>query len=64
MTPSRPPHTPACDPREAFAASLERLRARGLDVEALVARAQANLKHWREHPAPWDATVAIDEETP
>lgn len=62
MSIARPPHMPAIDAREAFAASIERLRARGFDVDTLVARARANLKHWREHPAPWDATVAIDDE--
>jgi hypothetical protein len=38
-------------------ASKTRLAGRGLDAEAIVGRATANLQQWRAHPAEWDAVA-------
>jgi hypothetical protein len=36
--------------RAALAASLERLRARGIDPDEAFRQASANLRHWRNNP--------------
>ena len=45
------------------AASLARLAARGLDAVGLAERAAENLRHWREHPAPWEPDAAAADPT-
>ena len=53
MTPYSPAKRAAC---------IERLRARGvIDPEAVVARANARLREWRDNPAPWpDVLMDVD----
>lgn len=52
------PPSPDLSDREAlrarFRACIDRLNARGLDGEAIARKASENLRHWAEHPAPWD----------
>ena len=52
--------------REHFDRAMEHLRGRGEDVDALLARAGANLTHWkgREAPFPTEALIESERELP
>jgi hypothetical protein len=59
--PHAPPRTARLDPKAAFAASMQRLRERGINADVVVARARENLSRWKATPARWDNETDIGE---
>jgi hypothetical protein len=41
--------------------ALELLRAKGLDVDAMLKRAAANLTYWHDHPATEPGLPGVDD---